>query len=96
MRSLKSLKLEMLHRDKLLLSSIKICYLYDYISKTCQSFYDPDKETWLPRNEKFIGVKFHTAKLASHKRIENFVNALNISDVYHIPGHVGRWGYSQV
>ena len=25
---------------------------YDYISKTCQSFYDPDKETWLPRNEK--------------------------------------------
>ena len=62
---------------------------YDYISKTCQSFYDPDKETWLPRNEKINGVKFRTAKLASHKRIENFVNALDIGDVYHIPGHVG-------
>ena len=51
--------------------------------------YDPDKETWLSRNKKINGVKFCIAKLASHKRIENFVNALDIGDVYHIPGHVG-------
>ena len=57
---------------------------YDYISKTCQSFHDPDKETWLPRNEKLHGLKVLTAKLTSHKRIENFVNALDIGDVYHI------------
>ena len=47
------------------------------------------KKHGFPEMKKINGVKFRTAKLASHKRIENFVNRLEIGDVYHIPGHVG-------
>ena len=53
------------------------------------SFYDPNKKTWLPRNEKIDGIVVRHARQIPHHRIQMFAQKVDIGDVYNIPGHVG-------
>ena len=62
---------------------------YRFLSRTMDSFYDPNKKTWLPRNNKIDGVSIRYARQISHNRIQRFAQNLDIGDVYNIPGHIG-------
>ena len=62
---------------------------YSCLARTMDSFYDPDKKTWLPRNKKIAGINVRQARQISHSRIEAFAQALDIGDVYNVPGHIG-------
>ena len=62
---------------------------YQFLPRTMDSFYDPNKKTWLPRNEKIDGIVVRHARQIPHHRIQMFAQKVDIGDVYNIPGHVG-------
>ena len=53
------------------------------------SFYDPNKKTWLPRNSKINGVTMRQPKQLPHSRLQTFAQSLDIGDTYNIPGYIG-------
>ena len=62
---------------------------YQFLSRTMDSFYDPNKKTWLPRNEKIDGIVVRHARQIPHHRIQMFAQKVDIGDVYNFPCHVG-------
>ena len=62
---------------------------YKFLSKTIDSFYDPNRKTWLPRNSKINGVTMRQPKRIPQNRLQTFAQSLDIGDTYHIPGYIG-------
>lgn len=63
---------------------------YQLICKTQSSFYDNEKEVWLPRNMKCLGIDLRVPKLSlSDAAVDRFVKSLDIGHVSQIPGIPG-------
>ena len=58
---------------------------YMFVRKTQNSVFDPDKELWVPRNFKCLGVNVRLPSLVSQDKVENFIKALDIGFVSPIP-----------
>ena len=56
-----------------------------FVCKTQNSVFDPDKELWVPRNFKCLGVNVRLPSLVSQDKVENFIKALDIGFVSPIP-----------
>ena len=54
--------------------------------RTQSSLFDPESETWLPRNISCAGIDLRLPKLACNSVVEKFVNSLNIRHVTQLPG----------
>lgn len=70
------------------------CFLsrrkYNLVCKTQSSFFNAEKEVWLPRNIKFLGVDLRLPKLiSSDESVNRFVKSLDIGHVTQIPGISG-------
>ena len=58
---------------------------YMFVCKTQNSVFDPDKELWVPRNFKCLGVNVRLPSSVSQDKVENFIKALDIGFVSPIP-----------
>ena len=56
------------------------------------SFYDPNKKTWLPRNKKLDGITIRQPRQISQHCLQMFAQQLDLGDVYNIPSYVGMAG----
>ena len=54
---------------------------YNFVYKTQNSVFDPEKELWVPRNLKCPGLDLRLPSLVSQDKVDNFVKALNIGYV---------------
>ena len=63
---------------------------YNLVCKTQSSFFNAEKEVWLPRNIKCLGVDLRLPKLSfSDDNVDKFVKSLDIGHVTQIPGVSG-------
>ena len=63
---------------------------YNLVCKTQNSFFNAEKEVWLPRNIKCLGVDLRLPKLSlSDENVDRFVKSLDIGRVTQIPGVSG-------
>jgi len=63
---------------------------YNLVCKTQSSFFNAEKEVWLPRNIKCLGVDLRLPKLSSSdESVDRFVKSLDIGHVTQIPGVSG-------
>ena len=62
---------------------------YNFVCKTQNSVFDPEKELWVPRNLKCLGLDLRLPSLVSQDKVDNFVKALNIGYVSPIPNCSG-------
>jgi len=62
---------------------------YTLACRTQSSFFEPESETWLPRNISCVGIDLRLPKLACNLAVEKFVNRLNIGHVTQLPGVAG-------
>ena len=63
---------------------------YNLVCKTQNSFFSADKEVWLPRNMKCLGVDLRLPKLSvSDESVDRFVKSLDIGHVTQLPGVSG-------
>ena len=63
---------------------------YNLVCKKQNSFFSADKEVWLPRNIKCLGVDLRLPKLSvSDESVDRFVKSLDIGHVTQLPGVLG-------
>ena len=63
---------------------------YNLVCKTQSSFFNAEKEVWLPRNINCLGVDLRLPKLSfSDDNVDNFVKSLDICHITQIPGVSG-------
>ena len=62
---------------------------YRFQCKTLNSLFDPDKETWIPRNKKVSDGEFCMPKLVSLDKLDKFAKNIDIGHVNLIPGGIG-------
>lgn len=62
---------------------------YTLVCRTQSSFFEPESETWLPRNISCVGIDLRLPKLACNLAVEKFVNSLNIGHVTQLPDVAG-------
>ncbi|KXJ13530.1 hypothetical protein AC249_AIPGENE25365 [Exaiptasia diaphana] len=62
---------------------------FKFFSKTQSSYFDPDKELWVPRNIKHLGVDIKLMHHVSDNAVERFVKSLNIGHICQIPNVSG-------
>jgi len=62
---------------------------FNFICKTQSSYFDPEKELWVPRNVKFMGVDIKLMRQISDTAVDKFVKSMNIGYVCQIPNVSG-------
>ena len=62
---------------------------YRFQCRTLTSFFDPDKETWIPRNQVSGNLQVRLPKLVSLDKLDKFVKGVDIGNVNMIPSCVG-------
>lgn len=62
---------------------------YRFQCRTLNSLFDPDKETWVPRNKKVDDIKIHVPKLVSLDKLDVFAKSIDIGHVNLVPGGLG-------
>ena len=63
---------------------------YSLVCKTQNSFFNAEKDVWLPRNVKYLVVDLMLPKLKlSDERVDGFVKSLDIGHITQIPGVSG-------
>ena len=63
---------------------------YNVLRKTQSSVYDPNKNVWVPRNAKCLGIDIQLSlSYTSNESIEKFVKTLDIGCVRQIPDVLG-------
>ena len=63
---------------------------YNLVCKTQSSFFNAEKEVWLPCNINCLGVDLRLPKLSfSDDNVDNFVKSLDICHITQIPGVSG-------
>ena len=68
---------------------------YNLVCKTQSSFFNAEKEVWLPRNIKCIGVDLRLPKLSSSdESVDRFVQSLDIGHVTPNPWGIRCFSYS--
>lgn len=65
-------------------------HTYKLVCKTQTSYFNNEKEVWLPRNVKYLGIDLRLPKLSlSDTNVEKFIKGLDITHVRQIPGIPG-------
>ena len=59
------------------------------VCKTQSSYFDPDKEVWLPRNICCLEVDPQLPNILSNYAVDKFVKSLDIGTITQIPGVTG-------
>lgn len=62
---------------------------YTLVCRTQSSYFDPESETWLPRNASCMGIALRLPKSACNSVVDKFVNSLDIGNVTQLPGVAG-------
>lgn len=62
---------------------------YSLVCKTQSSFFDPESETWVPRNISCMGINLRMPKSSSSSAVDKFVKNLDIGNVTQLPGVSG-------
>jgi len=58
---------------------------FNLVCKTQTSFFNADKEIWVPKNVKCLGIDIRLPQAVSDKTVDNFVKNLNIGHAIQIP-----------
>ena len=62
---------------------------FNIVCKTQSAYFNADKEIWLLRNVKCMGLDLRQPQPVSSKAVELFVNNLNVGHIEQIPGAPG-------